>query len=411
MKICIISNLYAPFSRSGAGIYAEKIAKKFSNKHEVLIITIRDRRALNTQAEVRDKVKIYGISPLNIYSKLIDREIRFLPFKIIWHIVDLFNFHSYSMIKEIIKKENPDIVHTHNLGGLSAGATFRAVKKLSLPLVHTCHDYSILCPYPTLFCPFWKGDLCKHPRLLCKIFQGLKRKTLLNPDIVIAPSQFVLSRHISAGFFKKTKKIVLPLGVELSDTNLNKGKNNGNIVILYVGQLGKHKGAQVLINAFKPLKENNIKLYIIGVGKYESDLKELAKPDKRITFYGKVLNEEVKKFYNQADILVVPSIWYDNSPMVIYEALRQGVPVVGSNIGGIPELIKDNYNGFLFEAGNAGQLKKILANIIENPENLKVLSRNASESVKQYDMNRHVERLLEIYKEAIKLNLGKAYRR
>jgi len=134
-------------------------------------------------------------------------------------------------------------------------------------------------------------------------------------------------------------------------------------------------------------------------------LKELAIPDKRITFYGKLLNEEVKKFYNEADILVVPSIWYDNSPMVIYEALRQGVSVVGSNIGGIPELIKDNYNGFLFEAGNAGQLKEILANIIENPENLKVLSKNASESVKQYDMNRHVERLLEVYKEAIKLNV------
>jgi len=277
--------------------------------------------------------------------------------------------------------------------------------------VHTCHDYSILCPCSTLFCPFWKGNICKHAKFLCKIFQGLKRKTLLNPDIVIAPSQFVLDKYISAGFFKDTKKVLLPLGIELSDinvnvdTNLSKRENKENIIILYVGQLGKHKGVQVLINAFKQLKDNNIKLYIIGGGKYESDLKELAIPDKRITFYGKLLNEEVKKFYNEADILVVPSIWYDNSPMVIYEALRQGVSVVGSNIGGIPELIKDNYNGFLFEAGNAGQLKEILANIIENPENLKVLSKNASESVKQYDMNRHVERLLEVYKEAIKLNV------
>ncbi|MBU0581254.1 MAG: glycosyltransferase [Candidatus Margulisbacteria bacterium] len=89
---------------------------------------------------------------------------------------------------------------------------------------------------------------------------------------------------------------------------------------------------------------------------------------------------------------------------MIYESFSRGIPVIGSNVGGIPELVKDNLNGFLFESGNVEQLIIILEKIINNPELLKELSKNALEYVKQYDMNKHIERLLEIYGEARKIN-------
>jgi len=366
---------------------------------------------------VEEDIKIYRFYPLNLCSPLnVPKKSLFL--KPIWHTVDLFNFHSYFIIKEILKEENPDVVHTHNLSGISAGASFSAIKNLNLPLVHTCHDYSILCPYSNLLCPLWKGSLCKRPKFPCKVYQRIKRNIFHTPDIVTAPSEFVLDMHTKNSFFENSKKIRLPLGIELNDSdfnvdstfNVNNKKKNkkDNVNILYVGRLEKHKGIHVLINAFKQINNNNIKLHIIGGGPYEKDLKELAKSDNRITFYGKLPNEEVQKFYRESDISVVSSIWCDNSPVVIYEAFRQGTPVIGSNIGGIPELIKDDYNGFLFEAGNVEQLKEILEGIIENPERLKELSKNAFKSVKQYDMNTHIDRLLEIYKEAIKMN--KKYR-
>jgi len=409
MKICIISNLYPPLERGGAEIYAEKIANKLSNEHEVFVITIRENKALNTKVERMDKVKIYGFSPLNIYSKLFDREVKYSVLKIIWHIVDMCNLHSYFMIKKILKKEKPDIVHTHNLGGLSAGATFSAIKSLNLPLVHTCHDHHILCPYAILFCPLWKKERCKYPKFPCKIYRGVKRKIIQDPYIVTAPSQFVLDNHTTAGFFKESKKVVLPLGIELDNFNNFSDDNNDseNLSILYVGGLSKIKGVHVLIEAFKKIPQRDAKLHIVGDGDYASTLKEMAKEDDIITFYGRLPNEEVQGSYRRADVVVIPSICYENSPTVIYESFRAGTPVIGSNIGGIPELIKENYNGFLFEAGNAEQLKEILENVIENPEQLKDLSKNAFESVKQYAMDKHIEQLIKIYNKAIELNNSK----
>lgn len=411
MKICIISNLYEPYILGGAEVYVEKITKYLAVDNEVFVITTKPYEnlgSLKPSVEILYGIKIYRFYPLNIYHTYDAPKLKIPDFlKLPWHILDLWNPHSYFMIKKILDKEKPDVVHTHNLGGFSAGATFSAVKNLNLPLVHTCHDHSILCPYAVLICPFWKGELCKYPIFLCKIYLWFKRKIIHTPDIVTAPSQFVLDMHTKNGFFKDSKIAVLPSGIELKDIGFDNDSNErkNNINILYVGHVGKHKGIQVLINAFRKINKDNIKLHIVGGGNpYEKGLKDLAKNDKRIKFYSKLPNEEVQKFYRWASILVVPSICYENSPMAIYEAFNQGTPVIGSNIGGIPELIKDNYNGFLFEAGNVEKLKEILENIIENPKQLKELSKNAFESVKQYDMCKHINKLLNIYKEAIGLN-------
>ena len=188
----------------------------------------------------------------------------------------------------------------------------------------------------------------------------------------------------------------IPLGIEL---NKNKPqKTYDTINFLYVGTLSKYKGVHVLINAFKKLEFDNIKLHIIGKGKYKDELKKIASSDQRIIFHGFVPDEELMRLYQKANITVVPSIWYDNSPVVIYESLMNGTPVLGSRIGGIPELVEDGYNGFLFEAGNADELKKVLENLIENPSKLKRLEEGAFESVKKYDMDEHIRNLEELYK-------------
>jgi len=364
MKICLILSLYNPYHIGGAEIYVERIAKYLAMENEVIVITTKpyeNLRSLKTSVEIQNNIKIYRFYPLNIYYTYNAPNLKIPDFlKLPWHIIDLWNMHSHFIIKKILKKENPDVVHTHNLGGLSAGATFHAIKNLKLPLVHTCHDHSILCPYAILLCPFWKWKPCKYPKFPCKIYRGVKRKILHSPDILTAPSQFVLYNHIAAGFFKESKKIVLPLGIELGNFNFSKKSEYAkNFNLLYVGELSKLKGVHVLIESFKKMPQEDVKLHIIGNGNYASTLNELAKGDERITFYGKFPNEDVQKFYKMADIVVVPSICYDNSPTVIYESFRSGTPVIGSNIGGIPELIKENYNGFLFESENIKQLNYV----------------------------------------------------
>ena len=137
----------------------------------------------------------------------------------------------------------------------------------------------------------------------------------------------------------------------------------------------------------------------MGKGKDEDEFKKIAGSDQRIIFHGFVPDEELTQLYQKANVVVVPSIWYDNSPMVIYESLMNGTPIIGSRIGGIPELLEDGYNGFLFEAGNVNELKTILENLIESPSELKRLEKGAFESVKKYDMGEHIKKLEEIYDE------------
>ncbi len=400
MKICFISNLYPPYLIGGAEKYVEEIARHLSKENEVEIITTKPYDGLNSlkpSVETQDKLKIYRFFPINVYHTYYAKKTNNL-IKPFWHLIDQWNPHTYFVVKNILKREMPDVVHTHNLGGLSL-STFYAVKSLDLPLVHTIHDYSLLCPNAMLL--HSSGRICKHPKYPCKVYCCLKRKFAdYKPDMVSAPSQFVLDRHIKASFFEISKTLKLPLGIELEDTKIN--KDYETIDILYVGQLAKHKGIPILIEAFKKVKNKNVRLCIIGKGPNMEWFEKLSEGDERIKFYGFISESKLREHYEQANITVVPSIWYDNSPMVIYESLMNGTPVIGSRIGGIPELIEEGYNGFLFEPGNTEQLKTILAGLSEDSAKLEELSINAFNSAKNYEVGRHIKKLTEIYKGLIR---------
>jgi len=392
MKICFISNLYPPSVIGGAEISVKRAAEGLVKRgHEVLVITT----TTNGKASVEeiDGVKVYRINPLNLYA-MHNHQNQPEMLKPIWHGIDLCNPHSYVIVKNILRKEMPDVVHVNNFKGLSL-SVFSAAKRLNLPLVFTAHDYSLLCPRANLL--NGSGEICTVPSRLCKAYVKIQKFIVDNkPDVVTAPSQFVIDKLKSGGLFEGVKTMKLPLGIELGDKKAEIGYDV--IDILYVGGLSKHKGVQILINAFKELKYENIRLHILGKGKDEDEFKKIAGSDKRIIFHGFVPDEELTQLYQKANITAVPSIWYDNSPMVIYESLVNGTPVIGSRIGGIPELVEDGYNGFLFKAGNMDELKEILDNLIKNPDELKRLEEGAFESAKKYDMNKHIKKLEELYR-------------
>lgn len=398
MRICFISNLYPPFVIGGAEISVRRAVEGLVKKgHGVLVITTSPDR--NSYIEEINGVKVYRINPLNLYT-IYNTQNQPAIFKPIWHVFDLWNPHSYVIIKNILKKEKPDIVHINNFGGLSL-SVFNVVKSLKIPSIFTAHCYSLICPRGSLLNS--DGMICNNPPKLCRLYIKIQ-KFFVNKkiDLVTAPSQFVIDKLKASGVFEDVKTMKVPLGIELSD---KKSEKNYEILdILYVGRLIKHKGVHILIKAFKELKQKNIKLHILGKGPYADEFKKLAGSDQRIIFYGFVPDEDLMKLYKKANITAVPSIWYDNSPMMIYESFVNGTPVIGSRIGGIPELVEDGYNGFLFEAGNMGELKIILENLIKNPSVLKRLEDNAFESVKKYGMAGYIRTLEKTY-ESVKVSI------
>jgi glycosyltransferase involved in cell wall biosynthesis len=405
MKICQIIYTYPPHITGGADIYAERISRELSDKgNELVVITTRPYDGLSSlkpSFEIENGIKVYRFYPMNIYS-WINSANKSLFQKMLWNALDIWNLHPYLTIKNILKKEKPDVVHIHTPVWISL-SVFDAVKSLKIPVIFTVHDYLLLCRRTLLL--HTNGEVCAEPRMFCKWYQGLSRKIVENkPDIVLAPSQFILDMLTANGFFQKSKLIKLPLGIELEERKA--GKSYETIDVLYAGSLIGHKGVDVLIRAFKDLKQKNIRLHILGRGPDQDDLEKLAEDDERINFHGFVGGRELRYFYGKANITVVPSVCFDNSPLVIYESFMNGTPVIGSRIGGIPELIEEGCNGFLFETGNAVELGNILQNLIENPPELKRLEKGAFESRKKYDMKVHIEKLEKIYKGLLASNIN-----
>ncbi|MBI4813319.1 MAG: glycosyltransferase [Methanobacterium sp.] len=171
-----------------------------------------------------------------------------------------------------------------------------------------------------------------------------------------------------------------------------------------MGGLNKIKGVQVLIKAFRKIENTKVRLHIYGKGVDEEEFKEMAGDDPRIIFHGYLERDLLLDSYHKTNLTVLPSICYDNSPMMIYESLTSSTPVLASRIGGIPELIEDNHNGYLFKPGDEEELQEILEGLIENPESLKQLEKGAFESASQYSMENYLQAFEEIYQTLTKIH-------
>ncbi len=391
MNICYISNLYPPAVLGGAEIIVEKIAKTVSSMgHNVTIITTspdNDSHVIN-----RDNTTIYQLNSTKIYPVYKQTEANGIQ-KPLWHLFDLWNRKTLKEVKEILKKEDIDIIHINNFKGLSI-SVFKAGNDLKIPVIFESHDFSLICPRANLI----RGDgtLCTDPNIICRNYVRIQKRLLDDyVDLLISPSNFIIEKYNENGFFLNTDSIKIPLGVDYKTRK--SPKSYETIDITYIGTLGKHKGVDILIDAFKNIDDSSLRLHIIGKGYDEDKFKKQAENDERIIFHGFIDNKDIQKYYDMSNVIVIPSICYDNSPLVIYESFSNSTPVIGSDIGGIPELIDDHVNGLLFKAGDSDSLKEKLLEISNNKELLKKLESGSSKTLPEDSMQVMIDSLLNCY--------------
>ena len=215
-----------------------------------------------------------------------------------------------------------------------------------------------------------------------------------SPEIIISPSKFLLNYYQQSKFFTKSKKVYLPNPVK-GAIKIDK-RDSHNLELLYLGQVHKAKGILDLVSHFKKLKIPHIRLHIVGVGHDLQKAKRLAKGDKRIVFHGWMQHGGLMPLLGRMDTLIVPSMCYENSPAVIYEALSMGLPVMAADIGGVPELIVEGRNGWIFTAGNFDELNKKIVSLYKQRDKIKLMSDNCRHSIAKYNVDNYIDKVLEL---------------
>jgi glycosyltransferase involved in cell wall biosynthesis len=294
----------------------------------------------------------------------------------------LYNFEAKRKLEELIVAEKPEIAHLHNIYHYLSPSIIDTLKKHHIPIVMTLHAYKEICPNYKLFtqgkiCESCKGGKyyhCLMNKCLKDSFSGSFLAMLeaylhkflgsyAKVDIFISPSEFVKKKYIEFGI--PAEKIIVirnPIDIAQIKKKIDDNPTEKNF-FLYYGRISEEKGIADLICAVAELdKENKLsenELYIVGKGPEEENLKGLVKElklEKKVKFLGFKSGKELWSLVGQAQFVVVPSIWYDNSPMVVLEAQIAKRPVVVSDLGGTSESIIEGETGFVFEAGNITDL-------------------------------------------------------
>jgi glycosyltransferase involved in cell wall biosynthesis len=216
-------------------------------------------------------------------------------------------------------------------------------------------------------------------------------------DIFISPSKFVKDKLTDMGF--KGKIICLPNFVNIEQFTPQYSWQEATIV--YFGRLQKDKGLKTLINAVKGIEAVTLK--IIGEGPIQDELSHKIEYENihNVLLLGYMTGEKLHKSIRQAMFVVLPSELYENNPLCVIESFALGKPAVGSRIGGIPELVKDNKTGLTFETGNSRDLRNKIKFLIGNPHLIQEMGQNARWFVENHlNAENYYSNLINIYESA-----------
>ena len=392
MKILLVNKFY--YRRGGDCIYMlnlEQLLK--THGHDVAVFAMDYPENIETE-----------------WKRYFPNEIKFTP-----GVGMLETFMRMFGLGEVKRKFNfllndfkPDVVHLNNIHTQLSPVIARLAHKRRTKVIWTLHDYKLLCP--RYDCLRNGNEVCeecfvdKHKVLEYKCMknsnlasmlaykEGMKwsRKKLEGyTDVFICPSQFMYNKMAQGGFDRK-KMYTLCNFIDIERTR--RDSYDKEDYYCFIGRLSFEKGIETLIEAARTLPYH---LKIIGSGPLADILKEKAK-GANIEFTGYKEWPEIKEIVGKARFSVVPSEWYENNPLSMIEAQCLGTPVLGANIGGIPELIKEGVNGMCFESRNIMDLKNKIEKMFILNVDYKQLAKS---SQIRYSSEKHYNELLELYQQ------------
>jgi glycosyltransferase involved in cell wall biosynthesis len=403
MKIIQVNKFH--YLKGGAERCYLEISKKLAELgDEVAFFSMKDKKNLPTKW---DK---YFVNNLD-FDNLKKSDYINLPRRIIYSKKNKAKFN------QLLDNFPADIINLHNIYHHISPSILDATKKRGIPIVTYVHDYKLICPNYQLYNNgkiLW--DCCGKKAFNCfrtKCFKNSYLQSFLvsleyfihhnvldiykkNIDVYIASSEYIKNTLIRFGF--PEEKIVVLYNFVKSEWIIDKPIVGD--YLLYFGRLSKEKGIDVLIKSLKKV-DKKIKLKIVGGGPEEKKLKNLVKKEnleKQIEFTGAMYGDNLTNVIDKSLAVVIPSLWPENMPFSLFEALSRGKAVLAAKVGGLPEIVEDKKNGLLFEPNNVNDLARAITEL--DKVDINELSQNSLAKAKKFLLVDHVKKLQTIYKKA-----------
>jgi len=319
-------------------------------------------------------------------------------------------------IANALSEFQPDVVHVHNWFPTISASIFRQCQAAHIPVVHTLHNYRLLCAGATLYrdgrvCEDCIGRTFRTPGIVHKCYRQSMAGTAAatagmlthwaigtwrhSVDRFIALTEFSRKKLIEGGI-AADKICIKPNFVE---PDPGPGPGQGGY-FLYAGRLTEEKGVRVLLDCWKNAPDLP-RLWIAGDGPLREEVQNAVVTTSNVHWLGMKTGEEVVFLMKQAKATLCPSLWYEGMPRVVIESLAVGTPVIASKIGGYPEMIVDGESGALFATGEAGALLGRTRELDERAAWQNMRSQARLRFLAEYTGEKNFSVLLNIYRMAM----------
>ncbi len=414
-KILIISHAHPKFSKGGGEIAAYNMYKELNKQgYDTYFLAAHN----NEKAH-------HGHTP---FSTVNEKEILFFMSPFDYFLQTSFNKKAaWKDFRELLEVIQPDVIHFHHYMQLGLEKIREAhkykEKKGDVKIILTLHEYIAICANNGQMIKRDTGALCYESEFVdcSKCFPEKNptdfylREIYIKSffeliDHFISPSNFLIDRYVDWGIEKQNFSMLengqVPVdGFKKSKRKLKKNEKRGRFA--YFGQINTFKGLDVLVEALDYLDKKILKhlvLHIHGTGlenqpqEFQDKVKAYSETYKdNIVYYGRYEAEELPEFMENVDWVIIPSLWWENSPLVIQESFKFGRPMIASDIGGMAEKVTDGKDGLHFKVRNARSLAEKLTEAISNSKLYDKLYDGVSEPLTIEDS---VKEHLEIYKTA-----------
>ena len=398
MRILLVNKFH--WLKGGSETYYFGLGKILKEHgHEVAYFSMKDERNVETGD------KEYFVEKSDMNSKNITKALSII-----------YNKKNKKKMEEALDDFKPDIVHLNNFQRQLSSSIIDPCIERNIPIVYTAHDVQAICPAILMLDS--NGNICEdclhHKYNNCikkKCIKNSKLKSILGAyenkfyyknkiytdkiNYIIIPSEFYRNKFIEDGF-SKNKVVCIHNFIDTKGYDI---KTQDEGYALYFGRLSREKGILNLINAFKKLDKGV--LYIAGDGPEKETIKKIIKEnklEKRVKLLGLLTRKQMTEATRKCKFVVVPSTWYENCPYSVLETMAIGKPIIGSNIGGIPELIRNKETGFIYKSDNIDELSDRMKTLFENDRLVKEYSKKAKElAKKEYSTENYYKKLMNIY--------------